>query len=86
MKKIQDAFYIDSKPYSELSIELQNIIDRAALKLKDKEHFILPYQNTILNIITTSRYTMLIQSEFYHDAGSTPNTNQGCETSAVKAS
>lgn len=67
MEKIQDAFYVDGKPYSELSIELQNIIDRAALKLKDKEHFILPYQDKILNIITTSRYTMLIQSEFPDD-------------------
>ena len=68
MDKIQDAYYLDGRPYSQLSADDKVIIDKASEKLKDQEHIILSFENRVLNLITTNtQYTFLIQSEFPQD-------------------
>lgn len=68
MDKIQDAYYLDGKPYSQLSNYDKAIIDKAAEKLKDQEYIILSFENCVINLITTNtQYAFLIQSEFPQD-------------------
>lgn len=68
MQKIQDAYYLDGKPYSELSNSDKAIIDAACEKLKEQEEIILSFENAVLNLITTNtQYAFLIQSEFPQD-------------------
>lgn len=68
MQQIQDAFYLNSKPYAELNEEDKKVIDKATQKLKQWEPVILSFNNTVLNIFTNHpQYRILIQSEFPDD-------------------
>lgn len=68
MNKIQNAFHLNAKHYSELSFNEKSRIDSAAKILAPLESTILLYEGKSLNIITKNiKYSLEIQSEFPED-------------------